>query len=68
MSEIIRCPYCVQGFDFRAMIAHIDGKYICGKCGHTAHPGNLGFHFTDRESKLPTSRSTIEKVFLKSDS
>jgi DNA-directed RNA polymerase subunit RPC12/RpoP len=37
MTEIIRCPYCALGFEFRPMVAHLDGRYICDKCGHTAH-------------------------------
>jgi len=41
MSEIVRCPYCVLGFEFRPMIAHVVGTYICGKCGHTARPTDL---------------------------
>ena len=22
------------------MISHVDGRYICAKCGHTTHPGH----------------------------
>jgi ribosomal protein S27AE len=40
MSDLIRCPYCVLGFEFRPMIAHVDGRYICGKCGHTTRLGD----------------------------
>jgi ribosomal protein S27AE len=36
MRDTICCPYCVLGLEFRPMIAHVDGRYICGKCGHTA--------------------------------
>lgn len=38
MAGTVRCPYCVTGFEFHAMVAHIDGRYICNKCGHTARP------------------------------
>jgi hypothetical protein len=42
MSDIIRCPYCVLGFEFRPMIAHVDGGYICNRCG-TLHVQGMGF-------------------------
>lgn len=38
MREIVRCPYCIMGIEFRPMVAHVDGRYICGKCGHTVFP------------------------------
>jgi predicted Zn-ribbon and HTH transcriptional regulator len=25
------------------MVAHLDGRYICDKCGHTAHPENTKY-------------------------
>jgi hypothetical protein len=25
----IRCPYCMAGIDFRPMIAHKDGRFVC---------------------------------------
>jgi ribosomal protein S27AE len=45
-SEIrgtVQCPYCVSGLEFRAMVAHVDGRYICDRCGHTAYPGNTKY-------------------------
>ena len=42
MSEIVRCPYCVQGLEFRPMVAHVDGRYICRNCGHTTSSKRLG--------------------------
>jgi hypothetical protein len=39
MKDAVRCPFCVLGLEFRPMVAHIDGRYICDKCGHTTHPG-----------------------------
>ena len=43
MSKIVRCPYCVLGSEFRPMIRHLDGRYICDKCGHTACPKNPAY-------------------------
>jgi DNA-directed RNA polymerase subunit RPC12/RpoP len=34
--EVIRCPYCVLGDEFRVMTALSDGRLVCGKCGHLA--------------------------------
>jgi hypothetical protein len=36
MADTVRCPYCVLGLEFLPMIAHVEGRYICWKCGHTA--------------------------------
>jgi hypothetical protein len=30
----VRCPYCIEGDGFRPMVGHIDGRFICAKCGH----------------------------------
>ena len=27
----VLCPYCVCGFEFRLMVAHVDGRYICDR-------------------------------------
>ena len=35
----IRCPYCMAGIDFRPMIAHKDGRFVCRDCAHTVRPG-----------------------------
>jgi ribosomal protein S27AE len=40
----VLCPYCVSGFEFRLMVAHVDGRYICDRCGHTAYPGNTKYN------------------------
>jgi hypothetical protein len=31
----IRCRYCMAGIDFRPMIAHKDGRFVCRDCAHT---------------------------------
>src|SRR5450432_3537858 len=33
---VVCCPYCVEGDGFRPMVAHLDGRCICAKCGHLA--------------------------------
>lgn len=38
MKKTVRCPYCVLGIEFRPMIGHVDGRFICDKCGHTTVP------------------------------
>jgi ribosomal protein S27AE len=43
MRDTVRCPNCVSGLEFRPMVPHPDGRYICDKCGHTAHPGNTKY-------------------------
>lgn len=34
MTEVIRCPYCIEGDNFKQMIGHLDGRHICARCGH----------------------------------
>jgi len=38
-----RCPYCVGGLEFKKMVAHVDGRLICAKCGHIQNPANPSF-------------------------
>ena len=38
-TMIIRCPYCMAGVEFRLMIAHKDGRFICRDCAHMVRPG-----------------------------
>ncbi len=40
METTVRCCYCVSGHEFSPMVAHVDGRYICNQCGHTASPGD----------------------------
>jgi len=42
-TKIVRCPYCVLGNEFRPMIRHIDGRFICNKCGHITRPDDASF-------------------------
>jgi hypothetical protein len=34
----LRCPYCVEEDEFKRMVRHFDGRFICSKCGHMVHP------------------------------
>lgn len=43
MRDTVRCPYCVSGSEIFAMVVHVDGRYICGKCGHTAYPDDAAY-------------------------
>ena len=36
---VIRCLYCLTGIEFRPMIAHKDGRFVCRDCAHTVRPG-----------------------------
>ena len=42
-QQIMRCPYCVLGDDFRPMLFRPEGWFICQKCGHTSMPGKPEF-------------------------
>ena len=40
----VRCPYCVEGREFRLMLDHdSDECYLCASCGHLAMPGHPEF-------------------------
>ena len=38
MKDPIRCPFCVLGNEFRPMVCHVDGTFLCNRCGHTTRP------------------------------
>ena len=38
-QEIIRCPYCVLGGEFRPMFRRTEKRFVCICCGHTATAG-----------------------------
>ena len=60
MTDTVRCPYCALGLEFRPMVAHLDGRYICDKCGHTAHPDDLKYHCRCAKcAKMMVSRAVI---------
>jgi len=40
----IRCPYCVEGREFRLMLERASEEcYLCANCGHVAMPQRPGF-------------------------
>lgn len=45
MSDLVRCPYCVEGKGFKVMVnrAAAADYYKCMRCGHLARPTNPGF-------------------------
>lgn len=60
MKDAVRCPYCVLGVEFRPMVAHVDGRYICNKCGHTTHPSESEYRcLCPNCRKLVPSRTLV---------
>jgi NADH pyrophosphatase NudC (nudix superfamily) len=56
VDGIVRCPYCVFDNKLRVMIRHVDGRYVCNKCGHIARPSENQFKCNCekcRELRLP---------------
>jgi|HubBroStandDraft_6_1064221.scaffolds.fasta_scaffold13809_4 hypothetical protein len=43
VETVVRCPYCVCENQFREMVAHLDGRLICRKCGHMSRPKDPSF-------------------------
>ncbi len=45
--EVIRCPYCVENGNFKAMALQSgEDWYLCDSCGHLSLPSNPLFHCT----------------------
>jgi hypothetical protein len=42
-QNVVRCPYCVLSSEFRPMVAHVDGRFICNKCGHITRAGDTNY-------------------------
>ena len=43
-TRAIRCPYCVDGREFRLMLARDSEEcFLCANCGHIAMPKHPGF-------------------------
>jgi len=40
--EPVRCPYCVEGNDFKSMIP-LGKLHVCVKCNHMISPNSEGF-------------------------
>jgi hypothetical protein len=43
MRELVSLPLLCLDLEFRPMIARLDGRYICGSCGHTAYPADMRY-------------------------
>ena len=42
--HLIRCPYCVEDGNFKAMSSHATGEgHRCTGCGHIVQPSNPRF-------------------------
>jgi hypothetical protein len=48
-EQIVRCPYCVVGYEFRPMLHRADGRFICEKCSHIVVPSNAAFRCSCRK-------------------
>ena len=46
---LVRCPYCVSNDEFREMIARMDGRFVCNRCGHSAIPIDENFRCACRK-------------------
>ena len=42
VEEVVRCPYCVLGDQFRTMLQRPEW-FICEQCGHVVLPEDPGF-------------------------
>lgn len=46
-TKVTRCPYCVEGGEFKEMSANDGGDWlICAHCGHLAVVTDPGFECT----------------------
>jgi hypothetical protein len=59
---IVRCPYCVDGKNFRALRAASESRYFCEQCGHEVATGEPGFRCECKKCEgyrqhLPAPRS-----------
>jgi len=49
-NKIVRCPYCVEGGEFKVMAQQgADEWFICASCGHLALPSNWLLECTCRK-------------------
>jgi hypothetical protein len=39
-DEIVRCPYCVEGGEFRPMLQRSTQRFLCPACGHMSIPAD----------------------------
>jgi len=43
VEAAVRCPHCVSGSEFMAMVAVAVGCFVCEKCGHITAPSDKNF-------------------------
>jgi hypothetical protein len=62
---IVSCPYCALGNDFRPMVPHSDGRYICTRCAHLASPREKEFRCSCPEclNQRAFSHSLVSSMF-----
>lgn len=41
--DSIRCPYCVEDYNFKLMNDKFNGVFVCENCGHATAKTNLMF-------------------------
>ena len=57
-QTVVRCPYCVLGLQFRPMVPHVDGRFVCDMCGHASASGSTTFKCSCRRcGELQSSRT-----------
>jgi hypothetical protein len=43
-ANVVRCPYCVDGDNFKILTARSGGKwFLCSECGHLVMPQNPAY-------------------------
>jgi hypothetical protein len=75
-NKTVRCPYCVEGSEFKTMARQSGGDwFICTSCGHLALPSSPPFECTcaycerlrlkhrnlKHQKKRPTLRREVKK-------
>lgn len=65
VEPVVRCPYCVLENDFMQMVAHLDGRMICRKCGHVVKTWDADFKCSCakcRQIRFPAGVEWIRSV------
>jgi hypothetical protein len=61
-QEIVRCPYCVEGSDFRPMFRQSEESFVCSGCGHESTPeGRYGRCICQRCIRMNRVASRISR-------
>jgi hypothetical protein len=43
VEQVVRCPYCRVGGEFKPMTLNPNGAFMCQKCGHLTIPDQPDF-------------------------